>query len=71
MQTMSKEKECDVKVDERMNAEERDGLIKFCMIARAEIEGIDVADIQADNFVQMSDEELKQEADWLDELLGK
>lgn len=54
-----------------MNPEERNGLVRFCIMARADIEGIDIVDIDPSEFNSMSDDELKKEADWLDDLLSK
>lgn len=54
-----------------MSKEEREGLIKFCVMARADLEGIDIIDIEVNDFAKLSDEELLREADWLDEVLGK
>lgn len=53
-----------------MKQEERNELIRFCVMARADLEGIDIIDIEVDDFARLSDDELLREADWLDEVLG-
>jgi len=54
-----------------MNEKERNELVKFCIMAKAELEGIKCMDVDSDKFINMTDEELEEEADWLDNLLGK
>lgn len=54
-----------------MNQEEREGLMKFCVMATADLHGMEIQDVEVDKFAKMSDEELKKEADWLDDMLAK
>lgn len=50
---------------------DRDQLIKFCIEATAFLHGIHEDEIDGTEFVNMTDEELEREADWLDDMLGK
>ncbi len=56
-----------------MSKSERHALIEFCIYARSELEGVsaELIDSERSIFEAMSDKELEEESDWLDELLGK
>ena len=54
-----------------MTAKERADLIKFCVSAEAELNGIDEDKIDQSVYEKMSDEKLVKESDWLWELLLK
>lgn len=54
-----------------MTHDERDELFRFCIYARADIEGIDESEIDSAVFGNMTDAELEREADWLDDMMGK
>lgn len=49
----------------------RDELVKFCVWATADLHGMKEEEIDPNEFLKMSNEELEKEADWLDYLLGK
>ncbi|WKV22537.1 hypothetical protein [Bacillus phage vB_BceS-M2] len=51
-----------------MGEQERQELIKFCVGAVEAIEGVIVPETE---FSNMTDEELKKEADWFDYLMDK
>ncbi len=54
-----------------MDRQERVKLVKFCRWARAELEGVPESEIEISDLTSMSPEDLKHEADWLDEMLDK
>lgn len=54
-----------------MSSEEREKLIRFCVWATAELNGVEEEIVDPNEFLKMSDEELIKEADWLDDVLGK
>jgi hypothetical protein len=54
-----------------MTNEQRRDLIKFCVLAMADLHGVEITDVEPDEFMNMSDEELQKEADWLNDLLDK
>ncbi len=54
-----------------MSEEERIKMIKFCVSATAEIQGVDIAIVDESDFSVMDDFTLMREADWLDDLLSK
>lgn len=54
-----------------MDRKERVRLVKFCRWARAELEGLDESEIEISDLTSMTPEELKREADWLDDMLDK
>ena len=39
-----------------MSKEEREDLIKFCVMARADLEGVNIIDIRVDDFAKLSEE---------------
>ncbi|MRX54669.1 hypothetical protein GJU41_11865 [Bacillus idriensis] len=51
-----------------MTNDEREKLIRFCVEAATELNGAKVSYVE---FTAMNDEELRREADWLDDMLGK
>jgi hypothetical protein len=54
-----------------MTDEQRRDLVKFCVLATADLNGVEIVDVEPDKFLNMSDDELQREADWLDNLLDK
>ena len=54
-----------------MTAKERADLIKFCVSAEAELNGVSEEEVDHSDFEKMTDEELDKESDWLWELLLK
>lgn len=62
---------CDCKKENVKSTNKRRDLIKFCVLAMAELDGVEITDVEPDEFMNMSDEELQKEADWLNDLLDK
>lgn len=54
-----------------MSNDKREQLIRFCVAATAELNGVKESFVSKTEFIVMSDEELEREADWLDDMLGK
>jgi hypothetical protein len=50
---------------------DRDKLVDFCVEATAELHGVDTYVVDRKQFEVLTDEQLKREADWLDDMLGK
>lgn len=56
---------------ERISMINRDELVKFCVWATAYLHGMHEDEIDETEFMNMTDEQLEIEADWLDDMLGK
>lgn len=54
-----------------MNEQDRQELINFCISVIADLNGVDVSDVEPGFLMEMSDDELIREADWLENLLNK
>lgn len=54
-----------------MNSTEREKLIKFCVETTAELNGVATLVVDENEFIAMSDDDLVQEANWLEDVLGK
>ena len=54
-----------------MTNEERRDLVLFCVHALAYLNDVSIEDVEPDEFLNMTDEQLEKEADWLDNLLNK
>jgi hypothetical protein len=54
-----------------LDNKERERLVEFCFEATAQLNGVGVSRIDRDEFLVMTDQQLKKEADWLDDMLGK
>lgn len=54
-----------------MTPEQREELIEFCVGATADLNGVDIINVDRNYYSKMNDAELEKEADWLDDMLGK
>ena len=54
-----------------MTSEERKDLVSFCVHAIAYLNDVSIEDVEPNKFLNMTDEQLEKEADWLDNLLNK
>jgi hypothetical protein len=54
-----------------LDNKEREQLVEFCFEATAQLNGVGVSRVDRDEFLVMTDQQLKKEADWLDDMLGE